>query len=144
MDYRRIVVYDTGSILAGLPLRLAADNITVPGVVEEVKDRESRSLLSMMLSIGRLRIEKPGEAALIRAREIANKVGVLGRLSQTDLEVLALAVEKRGMGEILIATDDYALQRAAVWAGIGVVRIRYSGIREARRRRGGGSPPRGL
>jgi UPF0271 protein len=119
------LVVDTGAIMAGLPLRLPGVHLTTPSVVGEVRDRDSRRLLEDALSYGRLEVAEPSPEAVEEARRAARRAGVLGRLSPTDLEVLALAIEA---GRPL-ATDDYALQLAALEAGVGFVRIRYRGVR---------------
>ena len=133
------VVHDTGSILAGLPLRLPAymvANYTTRSVVGEVIDKESRSLLMQMLDAGILVVMEPGPESLEKARKAAERAGVGRRLSRTDLEVLALAIELSGPAEkAVIATDDYSLQRAATAAGVGFQGIRYPGIRRGGRGR---------
>ncbi|GAB6148756.1 hypothetical protein [Stetteria hydrogenophila] len=128
-----VVVNDTGALLSGLPLRLPARHVAPRAVVEEVRDRESRELLERMIEYGRLEVEDPPAGALGRARLAARRAGVLGRLSQADLSVLALALAYRdACGDVAAATDDYALQLALARAGVRVVRIRYQGVREAR------------
>ena len=129
----RVVVNDTGALMAGLPLRLPARHVAPSAVVEEVRDRESRELLERMMEYGRLDVEDPSPRALDRARAVARRAGVLGKLSEADIAVLALALEYRDRcGESAAATDDYALQLALVKAGVRVVRIRYRGIRESK------------
>lgn len=128
-----VVVDDTGALMAGLPLRLPAVHVAPSLVVSEVRDRESRDLLERMIEYGRLEVEDPSPRALERARRAARQAGVLGRLSEADLAVLALALEYlERCGESAAATDDYALQLALARAGVRVVRVRYRGVREAR------------
>ncbi len=129
------LVMDTGAIMAGLPLRIPGRHATTPSVVGEVRDRDSRRMLEECLAYGRLEVLEPSPATVEEAARIARRAGVLGKLSKTDLEVLALALELRAP----VATDDYALQLAASEAGVGFVRIRYRGIREAGSRGGRGS-----
>jgi UPF0271 protein len=118
--------------MAGLPLRLPARHVAPTLVVEEVRDRESRELLERMIEYGRLGVEDPSLAALEKARSVARRAGVLGRLSDADIAVLALALEYlERCGQSAAATDDYALQLALTRAGVRVIRIRYRGIKEA-------------
>lgn len=127
-----MVVNDTGALMAGLPLRLPARHVAPEVVVEEVRDRESRELLERMIDYGRLEVEDPSQDALEKARRVAKRAGVLGKLSGADLAVLALAIEYlERCGESAAATDDYALQLALTRAGVRVIRVRYRGIREA-------------
>ena len=129
---QRIVVDDTGAILAGLPLSLPARHYTTPQVVEEVRDRDSKAVLETALESGRLEVREPPNWALSEARRAAMRAGVSRKLSSTDLSVLALALHltRECRCEVLIATDDYALQLTAKRSGLGVVRIRYPGVRE--------------
>ncbi len=128
-----IVVNDTGALMAGLPLRLPARHVAPSTVVEEVRDRESRELLERMIEYGRLEVEDPSPQALRKARVMARRAGVLERLSDADIAVLALALEYMDKcGESAAATDDYALQLALARAGVRIIRIRYRGIREFR------------
>ncbi len=130
-----VVVNDTGALMAGLPLRLPARHVAPSAVMEEVRDRESRELLERMIEYGRLEVEDPPPRALEEARAAARRAGVLGKLSEADMAVLALALEYLvRCGESSAATDDYALQLALAKAGVKVVRVRYRGVREARGR----------
>ncbi|MCE4625727.1 MAG: nucleotide-binding protein [Desulfurococcales archaeon] len=125
-----IVVDDTGAIIAGLPLQLPAKHLTTERVVEEVRDRESRGLLERAVELGRLQILNPTEPHIKLAKKTARKAGVLRRLSEADISVLALAlmVKSQHEGEVLVATDDYSLQSAVRAAGLEYIPIRYRGI----------------
>ena len=132
-----IVVDDTGAIIAGLPLQLPAKHLTTERVVEEVKDRESRDLLERALELGRLQIQNPTAPYIELARKTARKAGVLWRLSEADVSVLALALmvkSQRGW-KVFVATDDYSLQSAVKAAGLEYIPIRYRGIGRGRPRR---------
>jgi len=126
----RVVVDDTGAILAGLPLSLPLKQYTTPLVIKEVKDRESRSVLEKGLELGRLEVMSPPEAFLEMAKRVARSAGTLGRLSETDLEIVALALYLREEGyEVHVATDDYAIQHTLLREGFHIIRIRYRGVR---------------
>lgn len=125
----RVMIADTGALLTGKVLSTPLRTYTTPSVVDEVKDEESRRVVDIALSTGRLEVLEPSQEALEEARKTARIAGVLGRLSRTDLEVLALALTlKHGDCEVLVATDDYALQKAVITAGFKVVRLRYPGV----------------
>ncbi len=126
----RVLVADTAALLTGKVLSIPQRSYTTPSVVEEVRDAESRRVVEMALSTGRLEVLEPRREALEEARKAAMRAGVLRRLSETDLEVLALALTlKNESCEVLVATDDYALQRAVIAAGFRVVRLRYPGVK---------------
>ncbi len=129
------LVLDTAAFLARLQLSLyGIDMVTTPRVVEEVKDLESRLGLEISFEVSRVRVEKPSRESIELAKRVAREVGVLERLSETDLEVLALALEMRNRGvRVAIATDDYSVQNAAAYAGIGFIPIKTRGIESVKR-----------
>ena len=142
---RVVAVLDTGALLAALQLRLAMSSATTPSALGEVKDSESRASLEGSLGAGRPVVMEPSGADVAKAWAAAREGGVEGRLSGTDVEVLALALGLRDRcgKEVYLATDDYALQKAALVAGLKVLPVRYRGIRELK---SGGQPlgrPRG-
>jgi len=130
---KRVVIHDTGSLISGTPMRLplyTTLNLTTPGVVKEVRDKESSALLERMLSMGILSVEEPSQHGVEQAWKAARRARVERRLSRTDIEVLALAIDKAREGnDVMVATDDYALQEAARKAGLRFLPIRYRGIR---------------
>ncbi len=124
----RVVVADTGAFITGSLRGLYLQVFTTPGVVMEVRDRDSVRVLEELDASGRLSIVEPPRRAL----EAAKRAGVRG-LSSVDLEVLALALYLRDLGCVpVIATDDYALQEAASRLGVPFSRIRYRGARRPR------------
>ncbi|MDI9617182.1 MAG: hypothetical protein QFX31_07455 [Methanothrix sp.] len=113
------IVADASVFILGKPLK--GEVITVPAVEQELKDIRSR----IKLQISDVRIEPPTKEALKRATDAARETGDLSRLSQTDLEVLAKAIEY----DAVLATDDYALQNVAVHLGLRVEPVVQRGIR---------------
>ena len=126
----RIIVLDTAAFLARLQLSLyGVELVTTPSVIEEVKDFESRLGLELSLEVSRVSVEEPSAEAIDRARRAASELGVLERLSRTDLEVLALALDKARSGaEVAIATDDYSVQNVATYLGLRFLPIKTRGI----------------
>ena len=96
-----------------------AEGITVPEVLAELKDFESRELANAMVSEGKLKILSPSSESLAKAKK-----GASPRLSNTDLTVLALALE---LNEEII-TDDYALQASAKRLGLRYSPVIFKGI----------------
>ena len=90
--------------------RPAGDLITVPAVEAELKDIRTRSLLSIFEA----RVESPLASFRRAAEQGAQETGDLRALSKADLDVLAKALEYRGV----LATDDYALQNVALHLGL--------------------------
>jgi len=95
------------------------DGITVPEVLAELKDFETRELAQAMVSEGRLRVQSPSRASVEAARVKASL-----KLSKTDLLVLALALELRDE----LVTDDYSLQASAKRLGISFRPVIFTGV----------------
>lgn len=102
------------------------EHYTSESVVGEVKDISSRMLLQTALESGRIRKHIPLDSAIARVRGMAGNVGSQRRLSRTDTELLAMALELNAT----LVTDDYEMQNLASHLGIsfkGVVRGQISG-----------------
>ena len=122
---KRTLVLDTSAILSGKP---TPDGVLYapPGVVGEFNDGgKSRRQLEYMLEAG-LRVIPPTAAALGAAEEAAGRTGDLAKLSEADLEVLALAKDVNGC----VVTDDYAIQNVAATLKIPFEPINTDGIEE--------------
>jgi len=109
----RIYVLDTGAILKR---KLVYENmVTIPEVVQEVIDESS----TIYLSVKDLRIESASEKNLEFVRKVSKKTGDIYRLSETDLKLLAKAIDEREKGnEVVLVTDDYSIQNVAMALGI--------------------------
>lgn len=123
---RPAVVADSSVFIYGKALE--GEVITVPGVEAELLDIRSR----MRLQISGVRVEAPSREALAKARAGAEMTGDAAVLSQVDLELLAKALELSAR----LATDDYALQNAALHLGIEVETVAMPRIRKVLKRTG--------
>ncbi len=129
-----VLILDTTGFLAKQHLYiLDAEIYTVPRVVEEVRDRSNREALEIGIAIGRVNIVEPSrdarEKVLMKARETGEYIS----LSDTDIDVAALAYMLRDKGKVVVITDDYALQNLLLHLGIPYKPLRTTGIREIRR-----------
>jgi endoribonuclease Nob1 len=86
---------------------------TTPSVVAELVDLRSKCRFEVLSAEG-LSIREPEPSALTEVRQMSAKSGDLPVLSQTDFDLLAVAVETGGV----IVTDDFALQNVARHLGI--------------------------
>ncbi|MCK4328119.1 MAG: hypothetical protein KAW41_06690 [Candidatus Diapherotrites archaeon] len=96
-----------------------AEGVTVPEVLGELKDFESRELAQAMVSEGRLKVLSPSKDSVDAVRDAASP-----RLSETDLQVLALGFELKEE----IVTDDYSLQASAKRLGLKFRPVIFEGI----------------
>ena len=97
--------------------RIEGNIITVPSVVDEIRDEMSRTILELM----NVRIEPPLQ---IYIREVTTKARVTRdseELSKTDIDLLAKALEYTRNEDTILITDDYAVQNTAIQLGIKVM-----------------------
>jgi UPF0271 protein len=86
--------------------------------------------LSTAIESGKIKILTPKADFITKARNCAKSVGDSHYLSETDIEVLAIALQIREEGETpKIITDDYSIQNVASQLGINFVSLATFGIK---------------
>lgn len=103
-------------------------SITVPGVIEELKDIRSRIQFELAEESG-LKVEPSKEKLIQEVVARSKDIGDFENLSQTDIHLLAKALEYLKEGAVLVS-DDYAIQNVALHLNIPVIPIMQSGIKE--------------
>ncbi|MDR2204118.1 MAG: hypothetical protein LBE76_07495 [Nitrososphaerota archaeon] len=123
---------DTSAFLAGFdPFSLCEEQVTVPKVCDEIKS-ESMALVRFNAAVasGKVKIKIPKEKFSNVIRLSASKVGDAYLLSETDKQLLSLAVELKIQGKHPeIITDDYSIQNVAKQNGIDFYALTTFGIR---------------
>ena len=97
--------------------RLGGSVITVPSVVEELRDENSRTIMELM----NVRVEPPLQSY---KKKVKTKAGITRdseELSETDIDILAKALEYSDREETVLITDDFAVQNTAIQLGIKVI-----------------------
>ncbi len=97
--------------------RLEGSIVTVPSVVEELRDENARTTMELM----NVRVEPPLESF---KKQVMTKAGVTKdseELSGADIDILAKALEYSGREETILVTDDFAVQNTAIQLGIKVM-----------------------
>lgn len=123
---RRTLVLDTSAILSGKPPASDAILYAPPAVIAEFQDGgKARRQLDYMLEAG-LRVIPPTAPSILAADEAASRTGDIAKLSEADLEVLALAQDVKGC----VVTDDYAIQNVAATLKIPFEVVNQAGIKE--------------
>jgi UPF0271 protein len=122
-----IYIADSSVFIIGMPLPSRVQNriITTPGVIEELKDVKSRAAFEAALLSG-VEVEPPLPHLTQEVRSHASRTGDIERLSDTDIGILAKALEHGG----ILCTDDYAIQNVAESLGIKTEPILQDGIKE--------------
>jgi rRNA maturation endonuclease Nob1 len=105
-------VLDASAILNAFPFQFREGErlLTVPGVIDELKDLRSKAIAESGIQAGLLLVTSPSEKSLEKARNASKGLG----LSGTDVEVLALAFEEHAE----LWTDDHGVQKAARKLGV--------------------------
>lgn len=117
-------VYDTAEITARRLTDLTGDFVVPGKVVEEIrKGFLARKLESVEESI---KVMDPDNASRKKVRAAATETGDIGVLSETDIDVIAVALMIGGT----VVSDDYAIQNTCEHMGIPAESSSISGIRK--------------
>ena len=129
---KRVIVLDTSAFLAGFdPFSLSEEQVTVPKVEEEIR-KNSIILVRFKTALenGKLKVKAPSEEFLNKVKASSTKVGDSFLLSETDKQLLALALELKATGYApQIVTDDYSIQNVATQLGIEFLALATFGIK---------------
>lgn len=120
----RPLILDTSALMAGRPLGPGEETLVPAAVVAELRPGgRDRRHLDLLLAAGARVVEAdPRERA--RVRDEAARGGEAGRLSEADVDVLAVALGAGGE----VATDDYTVQNLARRLGVPVRPVQMRGI----------------
>ncbi len=115
------MVLDTSAFLAGFdPFSVREKQATVPKVQEEIKTRSMTWLrFKTAVENGKLKVKTPSEESLSKTKTASIMVGDSFFLSETDTQLLALALELKEAGyNPQIVSDDYSIQNVAAKMGV--------------------------
>ena len=116
-------VLDTSALLTGR--QFPGDLVTVPGVLRELGRQGMTPQLEAILDT-QVSVLAPGAAARERVRAASEDTGDAHRLSPTDRELLALALDVEGT----LVTDDYSIQNLCRKLGLPYEPVLAPGIQE--------------
>jgi endoribonuclease Nob1 len=125
-------VLDTSAFLAGFdPFSLKEEQVTIPKVGEEIRANSMAWVrFNTAAESGKIKIKSPSEEYWSKVKASARKIGDSYFLSETDSQLLALALEYKAEGYIpQIVTDDYSIQNVATQMGIEFLALATFGIR---------------
>lgn len=124
----KLFVIDTSAIMGGFVPGLSdAELATIEEVFEEARDLCSKLKLETAAVLGKIRVLKPSQESIRKTRETVSATG--DRLSETDVKLLALSLDLKGEGAVLL-TDDYAIQNSAALLGVPYREVSTPGIKE--------------
>lgn len=119
------LVLDASAVLSGMPLPPEGELLLPPLVDKELGHAWARRKLEYLKGV-RLAVVGPSRAALEAIKAKCRQTGDDARLSEADLQVLALAFETSGT----ILTDDYSIQNTASALKIPYRPVSQKGISE--------------
>ncbi len=94
--------------------------VTIPEIVDEIKDEKSRFYMSLI----NLKVENSKKEFEILVRETAKRTGDIYKLSDADIKLIAKALELKAT----LVTDDYSIQNVAKSLGLKCEGIIQKGI----------------
>jgi UPF0271 protein len=110
------MIYIADASLFIIRKRLEGRVVTVPSIVEELRDENARTTMELM-NVG---IEPPLGSFINEVREKAGITRDAEELSDADIDILAKALEYSRRDETILITDDFAVQNTAIQLGIKV------------------------
>ena len=129
---KKSVVLDTSAFVAGFdPFSINEEQYTVPMVREEIRENSIAWIrFKTAVDNGKIKVVTPDTAFLDRVKTSATAVGDTVFLSETDVQVLALALELKTEGySTLLVTDDYSMQNVANQMNVQFTSLATFGIR---------------
>jgi UPF0271 protein len=129
---RRTIVLDTSALVAGFdPFSISEEQYTAPMVKEEMAENSMSGMrFKTAIENGKVKVKMPDPTFSKKVKTFASAVGDAFFLSETDMQVLALALELKTCGySPLIATDDYSIQNVANQMRIEFASLATFGIR---------------
>ena len=129
---KRVIVLDTSAFLAGFdPFSSGEELVTVPKVEEEIqRDSVVKTRFETAIESGKLKVQLPLEEFSQKVEVVAFKVGDSFKLSETDMQLLALAMQLTTEGAIpQVVTDDYSIQNVVKKMDIEFVALATFGIK---------------
>lgn len=126
VDKTAYKVIDSSVLLHATPDFRKEAYMAPSSVIGEVISETKKALVESAIKAGMLRIAEPGKRAMEKAAAGAAESGDIDGLSKTDLEVLALALEKNAV----VVSDDYAIQNTARLLGLKTEAAAQDGIRK--------------
>jgi len=129
---KKILILDSSAILGGLKLHLIEDLQVIPsGIMDEIKNQESRENLNLAFKHGNIQIREPSEEAIEEVHKIALESGDSFVLSNVDISVVALGLDIKLEGnDPVILTDDYSIQNIAAKMNITYDKVMEKGIKK--------------
>ncbi|MGZ7046996.1 MAG: ribonuclease VapC [Methanobacterium sp.] len=109
---KKTYVLDASAIIGGFYSK-SNSNFTTSEVILEIKDLKSSLLIQSAMENGNLQLEEPDKEDIEKTNKIIESSGDILRLSETDKNIIALALKLKRTGyNPIVVTDDYSMQNS--------------------------------
>jgi UPF0271 protein len=127
---KKVFVLDTSALLSGKPIDIKNSNIVTSNKIRDELKPGGRDYQSFQFLIEKgLVILSPSVESVQKIKKISTITGDIGRLSEVDIELLALALDiKKKKDKPIIVTDDYSIQNVSYELKIDYANISEPGI----------------
>jgi UPF0271 protein len=115
------LVLDTSALFSMEDLPPEADVFVTPSVLNELRKYKDRRVERWG---DLLRASEATKASITKVKEAAQRTWDIARVSLTDVEVIALAIDLNAV----LLTDDYSIQNLAVYLGVAYRPVGMKGI----------------
>lgn len=117
-------VLDSTAFYAGIPYQGVGRYFTTYLVLEEVKHQNVGSSLIHT----RVQVTEPSLESMEAVKSVAGRTGDMAALSQTDLSLLALALDlSKAEGGVNLVSDDFAVRNVAEMLSIPLAKTSIKG-----------------
>ncbi len=131
---KQTYVLDAAGFFAGLENAIKGEVVTSEEVIREVKDLRSVTALNLAFAAGKVEVRRPSSKSVDHVKDVARSLGELGRLSNTDLKILAITYELLNEGrEVIVVSDDRSVQNVSLELGATVMGIKRGVLRRPRK-----------
>jgi len=117
------LVLDTSAIIHGFRADEGAEILIPERVIVEAEKLGANT--GIIIAMGATPV-KPDRESVRMAEKRADEYGEALKLSATDIEVIALAIQEKGT----VVSDDYPIENLCAIIGIDFLPISYEGIKE--------------
>ncbi|MHA1582402.1 MAG: NOB1 family endonuclease [Candidatus Baldrarchaeia archaeon] len=128
---KKVLILDTSAFIGKFYFYLPNGKyITVPRVLNEILDEKIKNVIETYIRSRKIEIKSPGAESIKIVEQVAGETGDLPYISETDKQILALALEYKNKGfKTIIVSDDYAIQNVAKKLAINFVSLVQKGIK---------------
>ncbi|MCY3411460.1 MAG: hypothetical protein INQ03_07500 [Candidatus Heimdallarchaeota archaeon] len=101
-------------------------------ILDEIQNSQTKHIFDLFSEEKKISIVDPSTSSIAQIQSTCKKIGQ-NKLSQADLDVLALGLELQTSGPVSIITDDYAIKNVAKYLKIECYGIKTRGGKQLRK-----------